>query len=127
VVLSDGMLVIRACMYIYLCVIIFPAIESNEECTEEGGVFEYQEEEDQGLANHKLDAYLNPIHLLCRLHKGLLNCMFFYCYSSCSNYIVGSSSTSQLLSSFEMTPLNTYSSPFSVVACWIAAKPLENL
>jgi hypothetical protein len=125
------MLMTRACMYIYLCVIIFLAIESNEECTEEGEVFEYQEEEEQGLANQgktsKLDAYLNPIHLLCRLHKGLLNCMFLYCYSSCSNYIVGSSSTSQLLSSFKMTPLNTYSLPFSVVACWIAAKPLENL
>jgi hypothetical protein len=124
------MLVTRACMYIYLCVIIFLAIESNEECTEEGEVFEYQEEEDQGLANQgkpsKLDAYMNPIHLLCRLHKGLLNCMLLYCYSSCSNYIVGSSSTSQLLSSFEMTPLNTYSLPLSVVACWIAAKPLEN-
>jgi hypothetical protein len=26
-------------------------IESNEECAEEGEVFEYQEEEDQGLAN----------------------------------------------------------------------------
>jgi hypothetical protein len=51
VVLSDGMLVACACMYIYLCVIIFPTIESNEECTEEGEVFEYQEEEDQGLAN----------------------------------------------------------------------------
>jgi hypothetical protein len=45
------MLVTCACMYIYLCVTIFPAIESNEECTEEGEVFEYQEEEDQGLAN----------------------------------------------------------------------------
>jgi hypothetical protein len=51
VVLIDGMLVACACMYIYLCVIIFLAIESNEECTEEGEVFEYQEEEDQGLAN----------------------------------------------------------------------------
>jgi hypothetical protein len=45
------MLVACACMYIYLCVIIFPAIDSNEECTEEGEVFEYQEEEDQGLAS----------------------------------------------------------------------------
>jgi hypothetical protein len=40
----------------------FPAIESNEECTEEGEVFEYQEEEDQGLANQGkpsiIDAYL---------------------------------------------------------------------
>jgi hypothetical protein len=29
----------------------FPTIESNEECTEEGEVYEYQEEEDQGQAN----------------------------------------------------------------------------
>jgi hypothetical protein len=28
----------------------FPAIETNEECTEEGGIFDYQEEEDQGQA-----------------------------------------------------------------------------
>jgi hypothetical protein len=74
-----------------LCAIIFLAIEFDEECAEEGVVFEYQEEEDQGLANQGkpsiLDAYLNPIRLLCRLHKGLLNCMFLYCYSSCSNYI----------------------------------------
>jgi hypothetical protein len=39
-------------------------IESNDvECTEEGEVFEYQEEEDQGQANQGkpsiLDAYLN--------------------------------------------------------------------
>jgi hypothetical protein len=27
-----------------------PAIESNEECTEEGEIFEYQEEEDPGQA-----------------------------------------------------------------------------
>jgi hypothetical protein len=33
-----------------LCAFIFPAIESNEECTEEGGIFVYQEEEDQGQA-----------------------------------------------------------------------------
>jgi hypothetical protein len=55
------------CAYWY--VIIFPVIESNEECAEEGEIFKYQEEEDQGLANQgkpaKLDAYLNPIHLLC--------------------------------------------------------------
>jgi hypothetical protein len=74
-----------------LCAIIFLAIESNEECAEEGEVFEYQEEEDQGLANQGkpsiLDTYLNPIHLLYRLHNGLLNCMFLYCYGSCSNYI----------------------------------------
>jgi hypothetical protein len=31
-----------------LCVIIFLVIELNDECAEEGEVFEYQEEEDQG-------------------------------------------------------------------------------
>jgi hypothetical protein len=75
------MLVTCACMYIYLCVVIFLAIESNEECTEEGEVFEYQEEEGQGLANQgkpsKLDAYLNPIHMFCMFHNVLLKCMIY--------------------------------------------------
>jgi hypothetical protein len=64
VVLSDGMLVVCAYMYIYLCVIIFSAIESNEECTEEGEVFEYQEEEDQGLANQGKPSNLMHIWIL---------------------------------------------------------------
>jgi hypothetical protein len=36
-----------------LCVLLFlfPAIESNDDCAEEGEVFEYQEEGDQGQAN----------------------------------------------------------------------------
>jgi hypothetical protein len=81
---------------------------------EEGEVFEYQEEEDQGLANQGkpsvLDAYLNPIHLLCMFHKGLSNCMFFlYCYSPRSNYLLAQAPEANLLSSFEMIPLNTYS------------------
>jgi hypothetical protein len=46
-----------------LCVIIFLAIESNDECVEEGEVFENQDEEDQGQATQRkpsiLDAYLN--------------------------------------------------------------------
>jgi hypothetical protein len=37
----------------YACILIvrvvdFPAIDSNDECAEEGEVFEYQEEGDQG-------------------------------------------------------------------------------
>jgi hypothetical protein len=46
----------------------FPTIESNEECTEEGEVYEYQEEGDQGQANQgkpsKLVAYLIPVLLI---------------------------------------------------------------
>jgi hypothetical protein len=34
-----------------LCACCFPAIDSNDECAEEGEVFEYQEEGDQGQAN----------------------------------------------------------------------------
>jgi hypothetical protein len=45
-----------------------PTLESNEECTEEGEVYEYQEEEDQGQATQgkpsKLVAYLIPIFLI---------------------------------------------------------------
>jgi hypothetical protein len=50
----------------HACLLFLPllsAIESNDtECNEEGEVYEYQEEEDQGLANqgkpYILDAYL---------------------------------------------------------------------
>jgi hypothetical protein len=39
-----------ACMLI-VCVVVFSAIDSNDECAEKGEVFEYQEEGDQGQAN----------------------------------------------------------------------------
>jgi hypothetical protein len=52
-----------------LCVVVtFPTIDSNDECAEEGEVFEYQEEGDQGQATQgkpsKLVAYLIPILLI---------------------------------------------------------------
>jgi hypothetical protein len=40
---------VHACIFT-VCYYL-PAIESNEECTEEGEVYEYQEEEDQGQDN----------------------------------------------------------------------------
>jgi hypothetical protein len=41
----------HVCLYAYcVCVVIFPAIDSNDECAEEGEVFEYQEEGDYGQA-----------------------------------------------------------------------------
>jgi hypothetical protein len=36
---------------LYVCCVSFSAIESNDDCAEEGEVFEYQEEGDQGQAN----------------------------------------------------------------------------
>jgi hypothetical protein len=48
---------------IFICALLFfPAIESNEECTEEGEVFEFQEEEDQGQANQGKPS--NLMHIL---------------------------------------------------------------
>jgi hypothetical protein len=44
--------VIHVCMNPYcVCVVVFLARESNDDCAEEGEVFEYQEEGDQGQAN----------------------------------------------------------------------------
>jgi hypothetical protein len=40
------------CMLVcLLCAFIFPTIDSNDECAEEGVVLEYQEEGVQGQAN----------------------------------------------------------------------------
>jgi hypothetical protein len=43
--------VIHVCMIAYWVLLFFSAIETNEDCAEEGEVFEYQEEGDQGQAN----------------------------------------------------------------------------
>jgi hypothetical protein len=43
---------IHVCMNAHcVCCVSFPVIESNDDCAEEGEVFEYQEEGDQGQAN----------------------------------------------------------------------------
>jgi hypothetical protein len=61
---------------------LFPAIESNDDCAEEGEVFEYQEEGDQGQAHQgkpSTCAYLNPIMSLCiALLLSLLLCIVFF-------------------------------------------------
>jgi hypothetical protein len=37
---------------VFICALLFfPTIESNEECTKEAEVYEYQDEEDQGHAS----------------------------------------------------------------------------
>jgi hypothetical protein len=42
----------HVCMCAYcVLLLLFPAIESNDECAEEGEIFEYQEKGDQGQAN----------------------------------------------------------------------------
>jgi hypothetical protein len=41
----------HVCLHAYCVCFCFPAIDSNDECAEEGEVFEYLEEGDQGQAN----------------------------------------------------------------------------
>jgi hypothetical protein len=59
-----------------LCAFIFPAIDSKDECADEGEMSGCQEEEDQGQAikaSHLLVAYLNPV-----CHYALLYSCFPY-------------------------------------------------
>jgi hypothetical protein len=56
--------------------------------------------------------------------------MFLYCYSPCSNYLLAQAPQAKLLSSFEMTPLNTYQYPCSsglLVSSKAFGKPLVEL
>jgi hypothetical protein len=89
---------------------LFPAIESNDDCAEEGEVFEYQEEGDQGQAHQgkpSTCAYLNPIISLCiaLLLSPLLSIVFIYCYVPYVAIVVDLAPQVELLSSLRMTPL----------------------
>jgi hypothetical protein len=104
----------HACLFV--CYLFLPAIESNDtECTEEGEVYEYQEEEDQVLANQGkpsiLDAYLILFTYFACFIKVYQIKSFLYCYNPCSNYLLAQAPRAKLLSSLEMTYLNTYSIP----------------
>jgi hypothetical protein len=53
------------CMHVcLLCAFIFPAIDSNDECAEEGEMFEYPEEGGQGQANQGKPPNLMHIWIL---------------------------------------------------------------
>jgi hypothetical protein len=41
----------HVCLYAHCVLLVFSVIESNDECAEEGEIFEYQEEGDQGQAS----------------------------------------------------------------------------
>jgi hypothetical protein len=64
----------HACVLIVCCCLFFLAIDSNDECAEEGEVFEYQEEGDQGQANQGKpstccisESYCHSMHCLLLL------------------------------------------------------------
>jgi hypothetical protein len=94
-----------------LCAFIFPAIDANDECAEEGEVFGYQEEGDQGQANQGkpsiLVAYLNPNKSLCivLLLPPLLCIVFLYCYSPYIAIVGDLAPQVDLVSPLKMTPL----------------------
>jgi hypothetical protein len=97
-----------ACMLI-VCFYFFPAIDSKDECAEEGEVVEYQEEGGQGQANQgkpSTCAYLNPIMSLCiALLLSLLLCIvFIYCYVPYVAIVDGLTPQAEWLSSLRMTP-----------------------
>jgi hypothetical protein len=65
------MLVPCVCLFAH-CLLFLPAIDSNDnECTEEGEVYEYQEEEDQGKANQGKPSIL---------HAYLILIIYFACF-----------------------------------------------
>jgi hypothetical protein len=99
-------------------VIFLPAIETNDtECTQEGEVFEYQEEEDQGQANQGkpsiLDAYLILFTSFAYFLKVYENAYFLYIAIVCVAIIDGLPPQIKLLSSLGMTPFDTIQHPCS--------------
>jgi hypothetical protein len=95
------------CMYVSF---LFPAIESNDDCAEEGEVFEYQEEGDQGQANQGKpstccisESYM-PLCIALLLFL-LLCIVFVYCYVPYIAIVGDLAPQVNLLSSLKMTPL----------------------
>jgi hypothetical protein len=79
------------CMYAYCVLLIFPSIESNDECAEEGEIFEYQEEEDQGQATQGKpstccipESYYFTLHCFTTVFL-IMHCFLYCSYSLCSN------------------------------------------
>jgi hypothetical protein len=76
---------VNACVLIY-CYYL-PAIDSNEnKCTQEGEIFEYQEEEDQGQANQgnpsKHVAYMIPVLFIAWFIMVYENALFYVAIAS---------------------------------------------
>jgi hypothetical protein len=93
-----------------VCFYFFPAIDSNDECAEEGEVFEYQEEGDQGQANQGKpstccisESYMSLCIALLLLP--LLCIIFLYCYFPYIAIVGDLAPQVDLISSLTMTPL----------------------
>jgi hypothetical protein len=107
------------CMHVCsLCVVVtFPAIDSNDECAEEGEVFEYQEEGDQGQANQGKpstccisESYYYTMH--CFTPAFLLCIVFLYCYYPLDSNSWRLSSTSRLdIIHGDDTPCDLFNTP----------------
>jgi hypothetical protein len=95
---------------IWVSSFLFPAIESNDDCAEEGEVFEYQEEGDQGQANQGKpstccisESYMSLCIAL--LLFPLLCTVFLYCYFPYVAIVGDLAPQVDWLSSLKMTPL----------------------
>jgi hypothetical protein len=72
------------CMYVSF---LFPAIESNDDCAEEGEVFEYQEEGDQGQASQgKPSIWLISESYHSTMHYSTLTLTTMHGFSYIANY-----------------------------------------
>jgi hypothetical protein len=66
---------------------LFPAIESNDDCAEEGEVFEYHEEGDQGQANQgKPSTCFISESYHGTMHYSALTLTTMHCFSYIANY-----------------------------------------
>jgi hypothetical protein len=98
-----------------LLVIFLPAIEWNDiECTKEGEVFEYHEEEDQGQANRGKPSILYAYMILFTYYACFLKVyknVCFYIAIVLVAIIDVLAPQVDLLSSLRMTPFDTYPTP----------------
>jgi hypothetical protein len=97
------------CMYVSF---LFSAIESNDDCAEEGDVFEYQEEGDQGQENQGKPSTC----YISESYHGTMHYSTLHCFSYIANYpwlaIDGDLAPQvTLLSSMEDDSLTTYHYP----------------
>jgi hypothetical protein len=121
--------VLSVCLHAYI-LLCLPALDSNDaECTKDGEVFEYRGE-DQGQADQGKPSELVASLILVFTHAWFItvyeNALFFMLLLPLDSNYWRLGSTSQLLSSSWMTPLNTHLSP-GLVAWWLASWPLINL
>jgi hypothetical protein len=119
-------------MLVYLYCYYLLALDSNDtECTEEGEVLEYQEEEDQGQANQgKPSKFVASMILVLLMHDLLLFTKMhglMYCYCLWIAIIGDSAPRVMYYHPHGMTLYFPTYIPLDLLARWLASWPLINL